>query len=173
MEIRGSRVYLRPIDGTDTDLILRWRSDPQVAAQLFSEHPPTREEHEQFLRRLTTRNDRIEFAIVLVERDRAVGTIGLSSIDREKGEAEYGVLIGEADARGRGVARQASDLILDHAFRQLGLKRVFLHVFADNAAAINLYERLGFRIETASMATKMKDGVARQVLCMTIDKRNR
>jgi spore coat polysaccharide biosynthesis protein SpsF len=170
MEIRGSRVYLRPMSTADTDLILRWRNDPYVASQLFSERPPTREEHNQFLDNLRARSDRQEFVIVLNEGDIAVGTIGLSQIDGTRGDAEYGILLGEADARGRGVAREASELILQHAFQALGLRRVVLHVFADNAAAITLYDHLGFHADPAHGKTKMKDGIARQVVRMVIER---
>ena len=98
-----------------------------------------------------------------------VGTIGLSHIDGKGGNAEYGILIGEERARGKGIARESSDLILDYAFNGLGLHRVSLRVFADNQAAIALYRRLGFRIDTDGGATKEKDGIPRQVLGMVID----
>jgi UDP-4-amino-4,6-dideoxy-N-acetyl-beta-L-altrosamine N-acetyltransferase len=170
MEIRGSRVHLRPMSHSDTEVILRWRGDPAVATHLFSERPPTREEHEEFLERLHSRSDRLEFIIVVNEGHVPVGTIGLSHIDRETGEAEYGILIGEEDARGKGVGREASELILDHAFRALGLDRVILNVFTDNVAAIALYRRLGFRLEPHGSTTKEKDGVRRHVARMIINR---
>jgi len=168
MELHGPRVYLRPLSDEETDLILRWRSDPAVAAHLFSERPPSRAEHEAFLKHLHATSDRFEFAIVLNDGT-PVGTVGLSGIDRKSGDAEYGILIGDENARGKGVAREASELILDHAFRALGLHRVILNVFADNDAAIALYRRLGFRIDAAGCTMKERDGVSRQVLRMIIE----
>jgi RimJ/RimL family protein N-acetyltransferase len=138
--------------------------------QLFSDRPPTREEHHEFLERLSTHGDRIEFVIFLNDGDVPVGAIGLSHIDPGKGEAEYGILIGEASARGQGLAREASELILSHGFRSLGLRRVVLNVFADNAAAIRLYERLGFRIVPEGTTTRMKNGVSRETLRMVMER---
>jgi RimJ/RimL family protein N-acetyltransferase len=77
----------------------------------------------------------------------SVGTIGLSRIDLVNRRAEYGVLIGEPGARGKGLAAEASRLLLAYAFETLGLRRVYLHVLARNADALRLYRRVGFQPE--------------------------
>ena len=50
-------------------------------------------------------------------------------------------------ARGKGVGFTATGILLKMAFKEYGLHRVYLSVFADNAAAIKMYERCGFRLE--------------------------
>lgn len=138
------QVELEPLAERHTECILRWRSDPVVARELFSVRAPTREEHLAWLKTLGER--RREFVILAGPERRPVGTIGLSQIDPHHGHAEYGVLLGE-EGRGRGYAGAASQLLLARAFGDLRLHRVYLRVFADNAAALRLYERLGFRCE--------------------------
>src|SRR5882672_1841917 len=105
---------------------------------------------------------------MIVERrsGQSVGTIGLSRIDPTHRRAEYGVLIGEPGARGKGLASEASRLLLDYAFRTLGLVRVYLHVFADNAAAVRLYERVGFLREGLLRRHVYKGGRFRDVVAM-------
>ena len=142
--IEGERVQLRRMGPQDAADVVRLRSDPDVQAQLFSERPPTVAEHLRWLADVDARGDRHEFMIVERTSGRSVGTIGLSRIDPTHRRAEYGVLIGEPGARGKGLASEASRLLLDHAFRTLGLGRVYLHVFSDNEAAVRLYERVGF-----------------------------
>ena len=170
MELRGSQVYLRPLCLDDTDLILHWRSDPTVASQLFSDRPPTRAEHEQWFKTLQTRNDRLEFVIVLTINNQPIGTIGLSGIDFERTEAEFGILIGEPNWRGKRIAREASVLILKYAFAQLDLRRVVLNLFADNESARKLYEHLGFVEDFQLRSEREKNGLRRQMMTMFLDR---
>lgn len=168
--LEGQRVYLRPIEPADTESILRWRAQPAVADQLFSERPPTQAEHEGWLASLQQRADRAEFVIVARAGDRPIGTIGLSSIDRERGEAEYGILIGEAEWRGQGAAREASELILAYAFEALELQQVFLNLFADNQPARRLYARLGFVEDPAMAGERPKSGEPRKTAGMRLQR---
>jgi diamine N-acetyltransferase len=170
--ITGPTVNLREIGAADTDAILRWRSDPSVLRQLFSDRAPTLAEHEAWLYKLRKVDDRIELMIVHRNSNRPVGTIGLSRIDRSQGTAEYGILLGEADMRGQGHAREASELLLADAFQRLSLREIFLNLFADNTAALRLYERLGFRDDPALGGVRVKDRERRTTLHMRLTLEN-
>jgi N-acetylneuraminate synthase len=168
--IAGKRLCLRRLNAVDTGVVLKWRSDPAIAGQFFSQHPPTRAGHEAFLAALQRRFDREEFIIVLAEDDRPVGQIGLSRIDLESGTAEFGVLIGERDCRGKGLAYEAGALLLRYGFRELGLRRIVLNLFRDNVEALALYTRLGFAEDPAASGRRFKDGVPRPTLSMYLDR---
>jgi UDP-4-amino-4,6-dideoxy-N-acetyl-beta-L-altrosamine N-acetyltransferase len=145
--IEGERVLLRRMCREDAADVVRMRAEPEVQTQLFSERPPTIEEHLRWLADMEARGDRHEFMIVERASGQSVGTIGLSRIDLVNRRAEYGVLIGEPGARGKGLAAEASRLLLAYAFETLGLRRVYLHVLARNADALRLYRRVGFQPE--------------------------
>lgn len=166
-ELRLGRdaISLRPLGASDTDWIVAWRSRPEVASQLFSETPPTRETHDAWFRCLERRSDRLEF--VILDAGAPVGTIGLSDIDLGAREAEYGILVGEPSARGRGVAGAASRLLIDFAFDVLEMERLRLALFSDNVDARRLYERLGFG-EAVSLPPRSKAGKLRPVTRMTL-----
>jgi RimJ/RimL family protein N-acetyltransferase len=166
--LEGERVYLRPLADTDTDLILRWRADPVVAHQLFSDRPPTRAEHEAWLRDLRAAGNRLEFVIVNKDGDLPCGTIGLTEITAAG--AEYGVLVGEPGWRGRGIASEASEILLDFAFNVLRLRHVVLRLFADNAEAKRLYSRVGFVEDSSGGGERVKDGVRRSTLMMRLSR---
>jgi RimJ/RimL family protein N-acetyltransferase len=51
------------------------------------------------------------------------------------------------DCWGRGIATEAARLLLDFAFGEVGLHRVFAVVDEDNPASIRVVEKLGFRRE--------------------------
>ena len=164
--LEGERIYLRPLADSDTDLILRWRADPMVVHRLFSERPPTRAEHEVWLRSMRAAGNRLEFVIVSKDDNRPCGTIGLSRITGT--EAEYGVMIGEPDRRERGIALEASEVLLDFAFNVLKLEHVMLSMFADNAEARRLYRRVGFTEDSSMGREQVKDGVRRSIAVMRL-----
>jgi UDP-4-amino-4,6-dideoxy-N-acetyl-beta-L-altrosamine N-acetyltransferase len=148
----------------DGPLVVRWRNRPEIHSQLFAQHPPTLEGHRRWFAEYSQSNDRREY--VIEEGGQPAGTIGLAHIDWDNGRAEYGILIGEPNARGRGLAASASRQLLREAFGSLGLSRIYLHVLPDNAAAIRLYERLGFRREGLLREHAIKDGRRRDVVVM-------
>jgi diamine N-acetyltransferase len=61
-------------------------------------------------------------------------------------------------ARGKGLAEEASRLLLRFAFGTLGLHRVFLQVNVTNQSAISLYRRLGFVEEGILRGAVFADG---------------
>ena len=63
---------------------------------------------------------------------------------KETGTAWIGITIGEQDFRGKGFGRRAIGY-LEGEIRQNGLNRVELGVFEFNAAAMKLYNSLGYR----------------------------
>ena len=73
-----------------------------------------------------------------------VGTIGLLSIDRKNSKAEYYIAMGETSYKGKGVAKEASRLILQYGLEVLGLNRIYLFTEVENVSAQKLFERVGF-----------------------------
>jgi RimJ/RimL family protein N-acetyltransferase len=76
---------------------------------------------------------------------RAIGTTALHGIDHRHRTGEFGILIGETDARGRGFGTEAARLMLDYSFTALGLHNVMLRVHAYNLAGLRAYQKAGFR----------------------------
>ena len=69
----------------------------------------------------------------------------LNGVDFRHGTAEFGLLIGEPDARNRGYGTEATRLVADYAFNALGLHSVMLRVYAYNLAGLRAYAKAGFR----------------------------
>jgi RimJ/RimL family protein N-acetyltransferase len=105
------------------------------------------EQHRAWFDKYRAKDDDFVFIIVVKETDTPIGQVALYRIDRVQQEAEFGrIMIGEASASGKGYAREATQLIVQRfGFEQLGLRRIYLEVFADNAPAIAVYEKCGFR----------------------------
>ncbi len=76
---------------------------------------------------------------------RPIGTTDLFNIDYRFRVCQFGMLIGEADARGKGYGTEVTRLMLDYAFTALSLHSVMLTVAEYNLAGRRAYERAGFR----------------------------
>jgi RimJ/RimL family protein N-acetyltransferase len=89
----------------------------------------------------------MHLVICLTADDRAIGTVGLDTIDQANGTAEFGIAIGEKDEWGKGYGTDALRAICDFGFGQLRLERIGLEVYADNTRGRRAYEKGGFVLE--------------------------
>ncbi len=107
------------------------------------------------------------------DEQRPIGTIGLDSIDFSNQRAEVGnVLIGDPEFLGRGYASEALGLLMAFAFFHLNMNRLYLHVYNDNAEAVELYQRCGFVKEGILREHYFSNGGFRDVLVMGILRRD-
>lgn len=138
-------ISIRKFEKADIPNKVRWINDPQNNTYLHYDLPLETGKTGLWFDRNKDRTDRYD---AVIEADGVpVGLIGLLCIDRKNSKAEYYVTIGDRNYLGKGVAARASKLLLDYAFRQLGLNRVYLYTEAENTAAVRSYERIGFRRE--------------------------
>ncbi|WP_353095820.1 pyridoxal-phosphate dependent enzyme [Tissierella praeacuta] len=77
----------------------------------------------------------------------SVGLIGLLSIDKKNCKAEYYIVLGEAEYKGKGIAKLASNVLLKYAFIELGINKIYLFTETGNIKAQKLFEKIGFKRE--------------------------
>lgn len=137
-------IYLRPMTEEDTDLIVMWRNKPSVRNYFIYQADFTREGHLYWLHEVVQKGYACQMMICEKENDRPLGSVYIRDIDQEHHKGEYGIFIGEEDARGRGIGTQAAKLMIQYGFDVLGLHRIYLRALAGNAQAIRSYEKAGF-----------------------------
>ena len=97
---------------------------------------------------------------------RMVGHAGLEIYRPSRAHgAHLGVAVHDA-YHGRGVGSALLRALTECADASLGLRRIELSVFCDNASAIALYRKFGFVEEGRSRGYAMRDGVLADVLHM-------
>jgi len=167
--IYGKLVRLRALTSADLPKLVEWRNDPEIKALLGGWSFPTSLEDEQiWLEKARTDSSTRRLAIETLENGRYIGNIGLYQIDWKNRKAEYAILIGDKSAWGKGYALDASIALLEFAFRELNLHRIYLHVLAHHERAIRLYEKIGFQIEGRLREDNFRDGAYRDTLVMSI-----
>ena len=126
------------------------------------------EEIERFFAARVLGTDALAMAVHEKATDRLIGTCAFSQLDGDNGSALYHITIGEADAWGRGMGTEATQLMVDHAFGTLGLHRIALYVFEFNVRAIRAYQRCGFVVEGRSRESIWRDGRWWDELAMSV-----
>ena len=165
----GDRIYLRPLDAeADLDRCLHWINDPELQARIGRRHPMSRAQEQEWLADQYKREDHMNLAIVLKDGDRHIGNCGFNRIDFINRNAEFGILIAERDAWGKGYGPEAARLILKYGFEQFGLHRIWLWVFAFNQHAICAYEKAGFVQEGTRRGAYYRNGQFHDVLLMSV-----
>lgn len=162
----GAVIYLRPMTYEDTDLIVSWRNQEAVRRNFIYQELFTRESHEQWIHTMVETGKVVQMVICETEGGRPVGSVYLRDIDRQHNKAEYGIFIGGEGARGKGYGTVAARLMIRYAFKELGLHRLFLRVFADNEQAIRSYEKAGFEREAYLREDVCIEGCYRDIVLM-------
>lgn len=85
-------------------------------------------------------------AIFIKNKNKHIGNIKIDPIDSKLKSGEYGIMIGDKSAWGKGYAYEASDYIIKYCFSNLKLNQITLGVKKANISAIKLYKKLGFKI---------------------------
>lgn len=136
-------VSLRPITDEDAADIVRWRNSKEVYRTLYDQRPINIESHLKYIQ--ANKDHCRQFIIIEDSSGKPIGTTFLKNIDFDKKEAEFGIFIGEAVARGKGFSKYATKLTCKYGFNELGLSKIKLSVMISNIPAIRTYEKAGFR----------------------------
>jgi len=132
---------LRPPRDEDHSVLAELRRDEAVQHMLLAYPPPGgADDLSDWIKR---RNAEHWWVIADSETDACVGYVQLSDVHRKGGHAMVGIALAER-VRGTGAGSAAMRGLVAEA-RALGLRKIMIEVRADNAPAIALYERSGFR----------------------------
>lgn len=136
--LAGYRVRLRPVEEDDAAFVVKQRRSPRAAPYLGKTSPDLNAQR-TWIARQRLRTD--DYYFLGEDRDSApIGTIGLYNVDQ--GHAEWGRFV---VCEGTPAAPAVLALLLAFAFETLGVEVLRCVTVADNARAINFYERAGFK----------------------------
>lgn len=141
---RYKDVILREFEETDIPKKVEWINNPANNQYLHYDLPLEIDKTVSWFR---NKDNSRRVDCVIEYNGIPVGLIGLLQIDRINKKAEYYITIGETDFKHKGIATKATKAILEYAFVDLKLHKVYLTVDAKNENAIRLYEKAGFKQE--------------------------
>ncbi len=147
--IRPATVALRPVDEIDVDNILTWVNDQSVVGNLasFAGAPLTRDDELAWVRKVRTSADERVFTVTDAQDSRYLGQVGLHQIFWRSRLARAAAIIARKNDHGRGYGSAAIAALLDVAFHELELHKVWLMVFRTNERSLRTWRRVGFKDE--------------------------
>lgn len=123
----GEHVYLRSLLEKDIEgPYISWFNDEEVCrSNSHHRYPFTEDEARNFILNATKNCDELVLAIILKEDDKHIGNIALTKINSINHSAEFGMILGDKSVWGKGYAKEAAKLIIEHGFFEMNLNRIY------------------------------------------------
>lgn len=153
------------MEDKDVAYKVRWVNDEEIRNSLISDYI-SEMGTKQWLLNNALSITRKDFFICLRKNNTPIGFSSLKNIDYVNSKAEMTICIGEKDYWGKGFAIEARSLMLDYAFFDLGLNKIYTINWVDNYKIINMNQKLGFKIEGTLRKSKFFKGEFRDFVIM-------
>lgn len=162
----SDKIYLRPIERTDlNENYQQWFNDEAVC-QFNSHHrfPNYKQNMKEYYENCIKSRNNLILAIIDKKSDRHIGNISLQDMDFINRSAEFAIIIGNKDFWGKGLAKEACKLIIDHGFKSLNLHRIYCGTSSENIGMQKLAKSLGFKREGLSKDAIYKNGEYKDII---------
>lgn len=163
--IETDRLVLRRISLCDAEDMYEYSKREDVTRFLLWDAHPDSLYTEQYIRYLQERyavGDFYDFALVLRDGGKMIGTAGFTNIDLPNRSAEIGYVI-SPDYRGCGYAPEAVEALLALGFEHFGLARICAVCMKGNAASLRVMEKCGLKREGLLRSAVYAKGEMRDV----------
>ena len=144
--IYGKRIHLRLMEDTDIPTKVLWVNDEEIRGMLVSDYISIVGTKTWFSKVIND-STRKELMICLNDTHETIGFTSIKNIDHYNSKAEISMLLGNKKYWGKGFAKEARSLLLDYAFSELNLNKIYTYNLESNEKIIGLNESLGFKIE--------------------------
>lgn len=139
--LKQTEIQLSPLTAEQAQVVRKWRNSEHIRQFMDFKGHITEEDQLRWFKSLKPDTDRYYF---ILHQGEGIGLIHLNKIDKLNGDAYAGLFIGKKEYHGTGAAYFASIKLLDEAFQELNLERVYAKVSERNLEAQAYNKSLGF-----------------------------
>ncbi|MBQ7336956.1 MAG: GNAT family N-acetyltransferase [Clostridia bacterium] len=164
-ELSTPRLTLRKMRTSDDADMFDYASRPEVTRYLLWSPHPDRAYTREYLKYLATRyaaGTFYDWAVVLKESGRMVGTCGFTSIDAQNECAEIGYVLSPR-VWGHEIAVEAVRAVLAFGFDRLLLQRIEARFIYGNEASLRVMQKVGMTFEGYRRQSMLIKGVRRDI----------
>lgn len=155
----GKLVRLRAREPEDEPWFYRWINDHDVREHLEARYAFSHAQEREFLSTpAEVGYEKAGFGIETLAGGQLIGSCALRDTSPENRSAELGIMIGEKSYWDGGYGTDAMRVLCRFGFEMMNLHRIELEVFAENARARHVYEKIGFRTEASLRDSRYRNG---------------
>lgn len=169
--LESKRLYLRLMEEKDIPHKVRWVNNSEFRHTLNFDYPLSEIGTRKWLHNVAGNPNRKDFIVCDKENGEPIGYGGLINIDYKNSKAESYMGIGELAYQGKGLGTEIRLILLDYAFKELNLNKVYAHVWEENQAMLELNKKVGFKIDGLLREDVLSHGERRNRYIMSILKR--
>jgi len=169
--LKGQRIMLREYRSEDFGAISAWINDENTTRWMSTRFwpPQTAVDVQEYLSRmLQSSPNAYHFVIADAADGRYIGQLDMFRVDWRLRQGEIGLLIAGEENRSKGYGQEALCLFERFAFCNLGLERLEMEVYMENAPALACYQKAGFTLEGVKRHAFWADGRFGDVGMMSI-----
>lgn len=146
--LEGDLVRLRAREPGDEPLLYAWFNDPAVTEHLTVRYPVSHAAERDFIEGVQRVGyESAVFAVDTLAEGVHIGGCSLAVPAPENRCATLGIAIGDRSRWDAGYGTDTMRVLCRFGFAMMNLHRIELDVYAANARARRVYERIGFRTE--------------------------
>ena len=164
-KLETPRLLLRRIAAADLEDVYDYAHDPRTSEYLLWSPHETRfftRNYLQYLGKAYAKGDFHDFAVVLKESGKMIGTAGYTTIDEKHRRAEIGYVL-HPDFWGKGIAAEAAEALLAFGFREMRLHRIEAHYMVENTRSRRVMEKCGMHFEGVLQGSMFVKGEYRDI----------
>ena len=161
-KMESDRIELRPFSKDYVSKnYLDWMNDKNITKFINKAKEETSlEDLNLFTKSMINSNFDYFFAIIYKEKNYHIGNVRLGPIDFNLMNSNFGILMGDKNFHGLGLATEVLELIKDFGFNYLNLKKIKFAVVKEHTAAMRLYAKTKFKYLGEAKKTFDKNGVS-------------
>lgn len=147
--LESERLILKPVEPEDLNFLMEQRWDAELTDYII--HNPISSYNQQKWYEKICKNGDVALSIFYKEKEGKqpilLGAVGLYDINWRHQRATWKTLRIPKQYQGKGLAYEASKMLIEYGFYTLNLNKITSDIFPDNEGIIKVLSKLGFKEE--------------------------
>lgn len=146
------KIYLRPVTINDGELIVKWRNSPNIISHCFNKNKITIESNMAFYNEKIKTGKCVQYIVERIEEQYSaasypIASCSLKDIDKINSRCELCIFTSDDEEWNTESQSIAVKMLVDKAFNELGMHKVYSCVFYKFLDEAELLKRAGFGSE--------------------------